>query len=293
MELLLKLKDLDRRIIFLFITFAVIVPMLVPIGFEVRPSEYVRSLHEFIDQLPAGTRTYLSFDYDPASAPELHPAAIAILVHMFRKDLKPICGANWPVGGDLAKQALDAAVTKLKESSDPKDVEIGKKLLSGRDFVNLGYKPGAIIQIRRMIADFLAPYPVDAYGKPTTEMEIFKNADGKKFSMKDIGIIVSFTAGTGGIESFISVKSEHERPMAAGCTSVNIPRFYTYIQTKQLIGMTGGMPGAAEYENLIKIKGTATSGMDSQSICHLVIIGFIILGNLAYMAEQRKAVRKA
>ena len=293
MNIFLKLKDLDRRIIFIFVALAVVIPLLKPIGFKVKPGEYVRSLHGFIDKLPEGTRVFMSFDYDPASAPELHPAAIAMMVHMFRKNLKPVCGANWPVGGDLANQALETAITKLKSSTDPKEKAMGEKLVDGRDYVNLGYKPGGIIQVKRMIASFLGPYPTDMTGKPTVTMPIFQNTDKRPFAMSDIGIIVSFTAGTGGIETYISVASEHKRPMAAGCTSVNIPRFYTYIQTKQMVGMTGGMPGAAEYETMIKFPGTATSGMDSQSICHLIIILFIILGNLAYIAESRVAARKS
>jgi hypothetical protein len=167
------------------------------------------------------------------------------------------------------------------------------KLRKGVDFVNLGYKPGAIIHVKALVADFMGPYPADRDGTPTKDMEIFRNPAGRRFAMTDVGMIVSFTAGTGGIEAFINVSGEHKRPMAAGCTSVNIPRFYTYLQTKQLVGLTGGLPGAAEYEKLIEYAGPARRGISPQSIAHLVIIGFIILGNLAYLAEQSKAARKA
>ena len=81
--------------------------------------------------------------------------------------------------------------------------------------------------------------------------------------------------------------------MAAGCTSVNIPRFVTYLQTGQLVGMTGGLPGAAEYEKLIDYFGKGREGMAPQSIAHLIIMFLIIIGNIAFIAEQRKAKKKA
>ena len=49
------------------------------------------------------------------------------------------------------------------------------------------------------------------------------------------------------------------------------------------------MPGAAEYEALLGQKGSATSGMDAQSIAHLVIVLFIILGNAAFFIERQRS----
>lgn len=300
MDFFINLKNLDRRWIFLFVAMSVCLPMIFKMDFVVYPGKAVEGFHSFIDsKLPEGSRVFLSFDYDPASEPELGPSAIAILTHMFRKNLKPMCGANWPLGGEMAEASLSKAVAIYRETYDAMKAA-GKlapgckpDLVKGEDYVNLGYKPGAIIHIKALVSDFMGPYPQDRDGNSTREMPIFKNNDGRKFAMSDIGIIISFTAGTGGIESFISVAGDHKRPMAAGCTSVNIPRFVTYLQTGQLIGMTGGLPGAAEYEKLIEYMGKGREGMAPQSIAHLVIMLFIIIGNIAYIAEQRKAKNKA
>jgi len=267
--------------------------------FPVFPGKNVEGLHKFVEELPEGTRCFLSFDFDPASEPELGPSAIAILTHMFRKNLKPMCGGNWPLGGEMAEAALAKASEVYKSTYE--DMKKAGKLAAGCrptvekgiDYVNLGYKPGAIIHVKALCSDFMGPYPQDRDGNSTKEMPIFMNPDGRKFAMSDVGIIVSFTAGTGGIESFISVAGEHKRPMAAGCTSVNIPRFVTYLQTGQLVGMTGGLPGAAEYEKLIEYFGKGREGMAPQSIAHLIIMLFIIAGNIAFIAEQKKAKKKA
>ena len=298
MEFFIKLKNLDRRWVFLFVAASVVLPMIFKFDFPVFPGKSVAGLHDFVEKLPEGTRCFLSFDYDPASEPELGPSAIAILAHMFRRGVKPMCGGNWPLGGEMAEAALDKA-TKIYMSTYDEMKAAGKlapgckpTLVKGEDYVNLGYKPGAIIHVKALVTDFMGPYPSDRDGNSTKEMAIFKNPDGRKFEMSDVGIIISFTAGTGGIESFINVAGDHKRPMAAGCTSVNIPRFITYMQTGQLVGMTGGLPGAAEYEKLIDYMGKGREGMAPQSIAHLVIMLFIIVGNIAFIAEQRAAKRK-
>jgi hypothetical protein len=297
MEIFIKLKNLDRRWIFLFVALSVIIPLIFPFALPIVPTKPVKDFHAFVDNsenLPPGTRCFLSFDFDPASEPELRPAATAILLHMFRRNLRPVCGANWPVGGDMADAALlDATKAYMETYDDQKEKGLlapGCKpnLINGVDYVNLGYRTGAIIHIKAICANFMGIYSQDKNGNSTAEMPIFQNPDKSTFSMSDIGIIISFTAGTGGIETFISMAGEHKRPMAAGCTSVNIPRFTTYIQSGQLVGMTGGLPGAAEYETLIDRKAKGCEGMTPQSIAHLVIMIFIIFGNLAYIAEQKK-----
>lgn len=280
-RLLAAASGFDRRWIFLGIALAVIIPMFRPLGLPVRPSEYVRNLYRFVEELPVGARVYLSFDFDPGGLPELQPAAVAMLTQMLRRGIKPICGGLWPMAGEFADQALQTSLKQVATGPG------ARELLDGRDYVNLGYKPGAMVQIKQMASDFLKPFPVDRAGRSTSEIEIFQNADGRLFSIEDIALIVSFSQGNNGIEAFISFRGEHKRPLGVACSSILIPQFYTYVQTGQLVGMAGGMPGAAEYEALLGVAGKATAGMDSQSIAHLLIILLIALGNLGWLVERR------
>ncbi len=248
--------------------------------------------------MPPGTRCFLSFDFDPAAEPELGPGAVAILTHMFKKGLKPICGANWPVGGDLANSALTQAKKNYEENFEKWKQEnklaatCNAELIKGDDYVNLGYKTGGIIHVKALCADFMKPYPTDKDGISTDNMTIFQTLSGEKFSMKDIGLIISFSAGTNGLEAFISMAGDHNRPMATGCTSVNIPRYTTFIQSGQIEGMIGGLPGSAEYETLVEVPAQGSRGMAPQTVAHLAIMFFIILGNIAYLAEKKQTEKK-
>ena len=81
-----------------------------------------------------------------------------------------------------------------------------------------------------------------------------------------------------------------------------------YVESGQLKGILAGMPGAAEYEkmvyeylsnelqnnnkyinqNAIISKGKAFARMSAQSVAHLLMVIFIILGNLSYYYERRR-----
>jgi len=86
---------------------------------------------------------------------------------------------------------------------------------------------------------------------------------------------------------------------------VSAPKYYAYLNAGQLVGMLSGMKGAAEYEKLLSARYpelgrfyestrafTATKGMDAQTVIHVIIIVFILIGNIAYMS-RRAAQRKA
>ncbi|MCK4462061.1 MAG: hypothetical protein KAW46_09650, partial [candidate division Zixibacteria bacterium] len=74
----IKGREVDRRVIFVFIFLAVAAPILFPITFQEHASPVVKGLFDHIDNLPPGSRVLISFDYDPAMAPEVQPMANAI-----------------------------------------------------------------------------------------------------------------------------------------------------------------------------------------------------------------------
>ena len=72
-------------ILFLFIALSVVVPLLASIGLPVQHDPEVKQLYDKIEGMDAGETIVISFDYDPASGPELKPMAEAIVHHAFRK----------------------------------------------------------------------------------------------------------------------------------------------------------------------------------------------------------------
>ena len=81
--------------------------------------------------------------------------------------------------------------------------------------------------------------------------------------------------------------------MSTDTTSIQVNEVMPYVQSGQVKGILAGMPGAAEYESLIKRPGIGISGMDAQSIAHIVIVAFIVFGNIAFFLERRSKKAKA
>ncbi len=68
-------------------------------------------------------------------------------------------------------------------------------------------------------------------------------------------------------------------------TAVGAPEIYPYYP-RQALGMMGGLKGAAEYETMIAKPGMGARGMDAQSMAHLLIVCFIILGNVGFVMHK-------
>jgi nitrate/nitrite transporter NarK len=86
--------------------------------------------------------------------------------------------------------------------------------------------------------------------------------------------------------------------IGGGVTAVEAPLLYPYYP-KQLIGLMGGLQGAAEYEAALmtgkpRFADTATTAMIRmfpQTVAHVVIVLFVVLGNISYFATKRRERR--
>jgi len=272
-----KLLSIDRRIIFLFIAVAVAVPLFFKVSMRIPVTPIVRGVYDTIEELPAGSKVLVSFDYDPGSMPELQPMAEAFFRHAFRKDLKVIIMGLWPQGPLQANMALEAIF---------QDEEIKTKNLQyGIDYVNLGFTAGNEVVIDRMGHSFEESYPKDGQGTPLSELPLMKGVK----NYDNVDLIYSLSAGYPGTQEWVqyAVDVFHVK-LAAGNTAVQAPSMYPYVQTGQLAGVLGGMKGGAEYETVLGIPGIAVRYMFSQAVAHAVICLFIIIGNLAFFASKKK-----
>jgi hypothetical protein len=108
----------------------------------------------------------------------------------------------------------------------------------------------------------------------------------------DVEGIVLIT-GTSGVDFWISyANGRYNAPLAVGLTGVMAADYYPYLKSGQIFGLMGGMLGAAEYEKLVhkpnRAIGRATEAMRVQVWTHIVIILFILIGNIGYILSKRK-----
>lgn len=276
--LTIKGKMIERRIVFLYVGVAVTLPLFMGISQKIKSSPEVIALYESVDALPAGSKVLVSFDYDPPSAPELQPMAEAFLQLCFEKDLKVIAMGLWPQGPQQANLAFD----KIFASEKLKD----KKFVYGIDYVNLGFQTGNEFVIQRMGSSFKSMFPTDYVGTAYNELPLVKNI--KNFS--NIDYCFNLSAGFPGTVEWIQIGVDRFGVLlGAGNTAVQAPQIYPYLNAKQLTGLLGGMNGAAEFEVLTDNPGKGTKFMLSQSFSHMVVIAFVLIGNVAFFMGGRKS----
>ena len=270
----LKIGSIDRRWIFIIIALVVVIPLLVPIGMPIRATDTSKAVYDAIEDLPRGSKFLLSLEYSPSTKPENHPMAISILRHLFRNDHKVYVTCLWPDGQFMAQDAL-------------KQVAQGEfNKVYGQDYVLLGYRPGAEAVVKGIVSNIRKLYSVDANQTKIDEIPMMNGIT--KF--KDFAFLFSVSSGYPGTIEWVQYAADPTGvPMSSGVTSIQVNEVMPYVQSGQMVGLLAGMPGAAEYESLIGEKGSATSGMDAQSIAHLVIVLFIVLGNTAYFIERKRS----
>ncbi|MCI0532456.1 MAG: hypothetical protein L0Y74_11030 [candidate division Zixibacteria bacterium] len=270
------INTLDRRVIFIFVGLAVSVPLFIPLGIPFKISVPVVGFYDTIESIPNGSKVLMSCDYDPGSQPELQPMTMSALEQLFRKDVKVIVTCLWPAGPPLAQAALNKMSAKYNKQE-------------GVDYVNLGFKEGREVVMVSMGSSIPNTFPENYQGTPVSQLPVMRGVN----NYKDVAMVVNLSAGYPGTKEWVQqVQSRYNIILVAGVTAVSAPEYYPYYQAQQLKGLLGGLKGAAEYESKVGIKGRATSGMDAQSMAHIVVVLFILLGNVAYFVLRGKTGRE-
>ena len=283
-KIFISLGSLDRRIIFLIVGLSVLIPLLKPewIDLPIRPTPESQIVFDEINKLNAGDKILLSFEYSPSTKPEIHPMAIAILKHLYAKNIQVYGFALWPDGNFMSTEAFS-------EVSDDYDKKYGV------DYVNLGYKPGGEAVIKGIASDIRTLYPADLQGTSINDIPMMKDV----VNIEDFDFVFSLSAGYPGSKEWVQYACDPKNiPLSTGCTSIQVTDIMPYVENDQIRGILAGMPGAAEYESLVEAElqkmeisgkpGEASGMMAAQSIAHVVIVLFIIFGNISYFITRKK-----
>lgn len=277
----IKAGDVDRRLVFLFIFVSVSVPILFPITFSETATPIVKKLFDRIENLPDGSTVLISFDFDPAMAPEVQPMADAFARHCFVKNHKIIFMSLWATGQSLLSTTLQNVV----KPEFPNKIE-------GIDYANIGYKAGNEGVLNVIVTNFRKMFPTDVNNIPLDSIVIFNRIR----SCQDLDLIISIGGGKPGAKEWILFVGDPANvPMGCGVAAVTAPQLYPYYP-KQLLGILGGIKGAAEYESELArnynqfadVNKPGLRMMGPQTLAHVVIMAFIILGNISYFVTRRR-----
>lgn len=233
--------NVDRRVIFVFVFLAILLPMIWPFSPRVEPTRHVQSAYDQIEKSAArGGVVFLSWDFGPAVAPELEPAARAMIRHIFSRGGRVVIS-----GGDQSGIGIHRRI--LAECAQ----EYGA--VAGRDYVYLGYKPGGPQLIINMGQNFPSAFPTDADGNDITKLELTRNIA----RLGDFDYAVEYCAGLGTVTNVWLAYAQglYNVKVGAAVTAVIAPDLNNYLDSGQLTGLLGGLVGAAQYESLVQANG--------------------------------------
>lgn len=304
-----KMQVLDRRYIYLVVALAIILPLIIPFNSKTYVTEPVENIYKKIDSF-AGRKdraVLLCFSHDASTMAELFPMEVAILRHCFQRNIQVFTITFIPA----AKPLMDYALQTAKEDYT---------VQSGVDYVNFGYKPWGIFlpTVLGMGDDIAKAVEVDDEGRIVSNLEIMKEIK----NYNEMNLVIDFAASAAVYTWITYARARFGANVAAGVTAVMAADNYPYLQTGQLIGMLAGLKGAAEYEKLVDVFATyknangtvgrdfskeilkdswiklsdiknpvyktARIGMNAQTVAHIMIIVFIVLGNIGHFLNRKK-----
>jgi hypothetical protein len=281
-----KLSRLDRRIIFFLIGLSVVVPLLIGLVLPVFTSPIVQNMFDRIESLPPGSRVLLSCDYGPSTAPENQPMAESITRHALARDCRLYIVSLWATGAGQIELLQDQVLRTEFEGKE-----------EGVDWVNLGYKAGNQGLINAILLDLKAMYSTDVRGTSTGSIPMMEGVA----NLTDMDLIVGIGSGFPGVKEWIQFAGDRgDIPITGGVTAVEAPLLYPYYP-KQLLGLMGGLQGAAEYETALikaypRFRQTAVNAvrlMGPQAVAHTLIALLVILGNVMFFMERRREGKRS
>jgi hypothetical protein len=278
-DLLDRLSRLDRRWLYLVMLIALSATLLARPLFPETPSIFTRPVFDRIEALPTGTTVLVSLDYSPASAPEIEPMAMALTRHLLLRGVRPVYVTLWPEGNNMLQRLRE----QVLQPGFP-------DLVEGLDFAALGYKAGGRMVINALRQDLAAMYTNDLRGVPLDSLPVLAGIE----RLQDFPLLIALSGGTPGLKEWVLYGGDPTGiPVAGGCTAIGTPEFLAYFPG-QLLGLLGGLKGASEYEAALAerypeqdFERRAGRAMGPQTVAHVLILLFLVLGNLTYLRRVR------
>ncbi len=270
-----KLQQIDRRVIYTLLLVVLLIPMFRPLGIPLEVNMTTQKVYDLVQALdPARDVALFVMDYSPGGSPDVHPQALIVAEHLAQRGVRTIMVSFVDAGPMFAEQVLDHVSKKYD-------------IVYGTDFVNLGYLAGMETAIKNFAEAPHTAFERDFRNNPVASMPIMAGIT----HITDIAFIIDFQTGDPGYNAFLKqVQGPYGVTYAAGIVTVSVPNAMPFVQSGQISGLLQGLRGAAEYEVLVGSPGAGAAKMDAQSLGHLLIIGFIIVGNVAYFLNKKKAV---
>ncbi len=268
----MKPFEIPPRIIYTILIVILVIPLIKPMGLPLALMQDSKKLYDAINALQPGQRILFSCDWSDSVNTEIYPNYKALIQHAFQRPGVKIYLISFMQQGPLFAEQILGSIDRA-----------GKAY--GKDYVNLGFVPGAEAAIGGFAKNPVGFVKADFGGKPTAGMAVMEGIqDAKSFDL-----VVCVDVSTPGASHWIrQVQIPYGVKMACVSNLVGMVTVTPYVQSGQLFALIAGVRGAAEYESLTKKPGLSSASMDAQSIGHIFILILLFLGNWNRFVEKKR-----
>ena len=277
-----KIPGIDRRYLYILVFIIVSIPLLSPLKLPIPISEHATRFYDRIESLSAGDIVIITFDFGPSTITENRPQSAGALFHAKERGCKIVALAFWSSGAPIGEELL----MDLYGSDFPDVPEYGTEV------VYLGYVPGGEVGMQTFGGNTAAAKGIDHYGNDIAGLQLMTECQ----SAADFDLWIQIGSGTPGWQQVVQfVQGPHggpsAMPLVVGATAVSVPEMMPFYPV-QVYGILNGLAGAGEYEYLLNVKYNYPyaqgPSLDAQSLGHVLIVLFIILGNIVYLLTKSK-----
>lgn len=258
-----------RRIIYLLVLIFAAFPMISPFGLPLDVSIQSKDLYNYINDLPPNSNIAINFAAGAGMYPDSQAATRAVLIQLFKL---PVNMVLWHSGPD----------SPMLFNAEMKFVDTSEKTY-GEDYVYLPYAGGGESTLAAIAENIRGVYSNDVKGTPLDELPLMRDIN----NAKDFDFILVL-ADCGGATEF-AVRQwniPHDIPVGGTPCSISYPDLLPFWKAGNIIGMTNGVRGGAEYELLINKPGPGLRNTDVLSSVHILFILLVIVGNLGILGEK-------
>jgi hypothetical protein len=274
--MLSRLVAIDRHYIFLIMGTVVVLPFLLPITFTAKPSEQTL---EFVDALDVAIQKdgpiFIELAFGNQTVYEMEPIALSVMHHLFAAKKKVVFFTTYETAAAFTRRYLA-------------NMEKAYGLVYGKDFAFLGFAAAYTIAMYKMGTSIEEVFHKDDRGHDISTLPIMSGVR----SLKDASALIDIAANSNPRFWINFAVEPHGITLLMAATAVDATNYFPFLQTGQVKGLIAGGRAGAEYESILRKRGImksigdGTRALGSQSLSLLVIIAFILIGNIGYFAGR-------
>jgi len=245
---------------------------LYPLGFPIPISDQTRNVYALVEELQPGDIMFVDMGYESGTIAFMEPGMVAIFRHAMTNGAKIVIVSTGVESPMLVGRLMD----KVKPES------FG--YVYGTDWVHLGYIAGGEPSYASMLGDLNGLVTEDYQGTPTSQLPLMAELGAP--TADKIDLVGIWTAGGDVVEGWIRQAAvKYDLTFFTEVNEMMVPTILPYYPIN-VDGIINGGIGAAEYENLSGFAGEAIKLSDMMTMGGLVVLVFLILGNIGYLMTK-------